>query len=145
MEQLAPSRSRSGAGSFAWRRGAEGPRCPRSFSLSISVGLGFLGLLLNLVGGLLVLLADFVELLHVLEEVGAPAQRNEQLGLLAIAAVVRGLHSNGLGANLVERSILVPAAQNESITNFQICRPTSAKKPRLNSSLSLESSRKISD
>jgi len=76
---------------------------------------------LNLVGGLLVLLADFVKFLHVLEEVGTPAQRDEELGLLAITAVVRGLHSNGLSANLMERSVLVPKKkQRVSITNFQI-------------------------
>ena len=76
-------------------------------SLSISVGLLFLGFLLNLVGGLLVLLSDVVELLHVLEELVAPAQRDEELGLLAVAAVARGLHSNGLRADLLESGVLV--------------------------------------
>jgi hypothetical protein len=76
---------------------------------------------LNLVGGLLVLLANFVEFLHVLEEVGTPAQSDEELGLLAIPAVVGGLHSNSLSANLMESSVLVPKKkQRVSITNFQI-------------------------
>ena len=49
---------------------------------------GILRLFLKLVGVLLVLLADLVELPHVLKELGAPLQRNEQLGLLAITPVV---------------------------------------------------------
>lgn len=46
-----------------------------------------LGLLLELVGGLFVLLTDLVELLHVLKEVGAPLQGDEKLGLLGVAAL----------------------------------------------------------
>jgi len=36
-----------------------------------------LGVFLNLVGGLLVLLTDFVKLLHVIEELGAALKSNE--------------------------------------------------------------------
>ena len=46
-----------------------------------------LGLLLELVGGLFVLLTDLVELLHVLKEVGAPLQGDEKLGLLGVTAL----------------------------------------------------------
>jgi hypothetical protein len=46
-----------------------------------------LGLLLELVGSLFVLLADLVELLHVLKEVGAPLQGDEKLCLLGVAAL----------------------------------------------------------
>jgi hypothetical protein len=47
-----------------------------------------LGLFVQLVGGLFVLFANFIELSHVLEEVGASLERDEELRLLAIAAVV---------------------------------------------------------
>lgn len=45
-------------------------------------------LLLELVGSLLVLLADLVELLHILKEVGTSLQGDEQFGLLAVTAFV---------------------------------------------------------
>ena len=79
-----------------------------TFSLSISVGLLFLGILLDLVGGLLVLFADVVELLHVLEEISAAAQCDEELGLLAVPAVAGGLHGDGLRPDLMESGVLVP-------------------------------------
>ena len=43
---------------------------------------------MKLVGVLLVFLADLVELPHVLEEVGASLERDEKLGLLAVAPIV---------------------------------------------------------
>jgi len=49
---------------------------------------GVLGLFLKLNGVLLVLLADLVELPHVLEEVGASLKSDEKLGFLAITSVV---------------------------------------------------------
>ena len=49
---------------------------------------GVLGLFLKLVGVLLVFFTDLVELPHVLEEVGASLERDEKLGLLAVAPIV---------------------------------------------------------
>jgi len=63
---------------------------------------------LELVGGLFVLLANLVELPHVLEEVRAPLQGDEELGLLAVASVVRGLNCDGLGSDLLESGVVVP-------------------------------------
>ena len=51
-------------------------------------GGGVLGLFLKLVGVLLVLFTDLVELPHVLEEVGASLESDEKLGLLAVAPIV---------------------------------------------------------
>lgn len=79
-----------------------------------------LGLLLELVGGLFVLLTDLVELPHVLEEVWASLQRDEKLGLLAIASVVRGLNCDGLGSDLLECRIVVPIAQQIVSLNQRI-------------------------
>ena len=75
-----------------------------------------LGLLLKLGSGLLVLLADLVELLHVLEEVGAPLEGDEELGLLGVAAlgvgaVAGGLDGDGLGSDLLECSVVVSATR----------------------------------
>ena len=81
-------------------------RMPRFSSL---LGSGaILRLLLELAGGLLVLLADLVELPHVLKEVGAPLQGDEELGLLAVASVVRGLNCDGLGSDFLESGVVVP-------------------------------------
>ena len=84
-------------------------RLPRSGSL-LSSG-AILGFLLELVGGLFVLLANLVELPHVLEEVRAPLQGDEELGLLAVASVVRGLNCDGLGSDLLESGVVVPMQQ----------------------------------
>lgn len=62
---------------------------------------------MELVGGLFILFANFIELLHVLEEVWASLESNEKLGLLAITAVVRGLDSDGLGPDFLECGIIV--------------------------------------
>jgi len=59
-----------------------------TLSLSISVGLLFLGILLNLVRSLFVFLTDLVELLHVLEKVGASLQSDKKFSFLAVATVV---------------------------------------------------------
>lgn len=72
-----------------------------------------LRLFLKLVGSLLVLLTDLVELLHVLEEVWAPLESDEKLCLLAVASVVRGLNCDGLGSDLLECGIVVPRSQNK--------------------------------
>ena len=78
-------------------------------AVALSVGLDLLlGLLLKLGGVLLVLLANLVELLHVLEEVGAALQRDEQFGLLAVAAVVRRRHRDGFRADLSKCGVVVP-------------------------------------
>jgi hypothetical protein len=63
---------------------------------------------LKLVGGLFVLLADLIELPHVLEEVGASLERDEKLGLLAVASVVGGLNCDGLGSDFLECGVVVP-------------------------------------
>jgi len=57
---------------------------------------------------LLILLTDFVEPLHVLEELGAPLKGDEKLCLLAVASVVRGLYSDRLSFDLLERGVVVP-------------------------------------
>ena len=71
-------------------------------------GSSVLGLLLELVGGLFVLLTDLVELPHVLEELGASLERDEELRLLAVASVVRGLNCDGLGSDFCECGVVVP-------------------------------------
>ena len=68
---------------------------------------GFLGLLLELASGLLVLLANLVEFLHVLEELWASLESDEKLCLLAVTAVVRGLDGNGLSSDLLECGVVV--------------------------------------
>ena len=73
---------------------------------------------MELVGGLFVLLADLVELPHVLEEVGAPLQRDEKLSLLAVASVVRGLNCDGLGSDLLECGVVVPVQTNEQCGEY---------------------------
>lgn len=75
-----------------------------------------LGLLLELVGGLFVLLADFVELPHVLEEVGASLESNEKLGLLAVASVVGGLNCDGLGSDFLECGVVVPIKATRKVS-----------------------------
>ncbi len=75
-----------------------------------------LGLLLEFVGGLFVLLTDFVELSHVLEEVGASLESDEKLGLLAIASVVGGLNCDGLGSDFLECGIVVPKTQKKIVS-----------------------------
>lgn len=74
---------------------------------SLSSG-GVLGLFLELVGGPFVLLADLVELPHVLEEVGASLEGDEELSLLAITPVVRSLNCDGLGSDFLECGVVVP-------------------------------------
>jgi len=77
--------------------------------LLISVGFLFLRIFLDLVRSLFVLLADFVEPLHVLEEIGAALESDEKLGFLAVIPVVGGgLHVNCLGPNRGEGGVIVP-------------------------------------
>jgi len=76
--------------------------------LLISVGFLFLRIFLNLVRSLFVLLADFVELLHVLKELGAALESDEKLGFLAVATVVGGLYGNGFSSDLLEGCVFVP-------------------------------------
>ena len=68
---------------------------------------------MELVGGPFVLLADLVELPHVLEEVGASLEGDEKLGLLAVAPVVRSLNCDGLGSDFLECGVVVPIQKNE--------------------------------
>ena len=56
-------------------------------------------------GKCVVFLTDLVELLHVLLEIRAFLQCDEQLGLLAIPSIA--LHSDCLGLNFLERGIIV--------------------------------------
>jgi hypothetical protein len=67
-----------------------------------------LALLSEGAGLLFVLLTDFVEPLHVLEEFRASLKGDEKLCLLAVATVVRGLHSDRLSFDFLERGIVVP-------------------------------------
>lgn len=60
-------------------------RSLRSLNLKFS-WFSSLRLFLKLVGSLFVLLADLVELFHVLEEVWAPLESDEKLCLLAVAS-----------------------------------------------------------
>lgn len=88
-----------------------------------------LGLLLEFVGGLFVLLTDFVELSHVLEEVGASLESDEKLGLLAIASVVGGLNCDGLGSDFLECCVIVP---DEILRSDDASRDSVAKGVQLN-------------
>jgi hypothetical protein len=67
---------------------------------SCSLRFFFVGLFLEFAGGLLILFANLVEFLHVLEELGASLKSDEELCLLAVSTVVGGLHSNRLGFDL---------------------------------------------
>ena len=71
-----------------------------------------LRLFLKLVGSLFVLFTDFIELLHVLEEIGRSLEGDEKLCLLAVASVVGGLDCDSLGSDLLECGIVVPKSQN---------------------------------
>ena len=71
-----------------------------------------LGFFLELACRLLVLLADLVELLHVLKEVGTSLEGDEQFGFLAVVPLVvtsgaRRLNCDGLGSDLLECSVIV--------------------------------------
>ena len=74
---------------------------------------------MELVGGPFVLLADLVELPHVLEEVGASLEGDEKLGLLAVAPVVRSLNCDGLGSDFLECGVVVPIQKMNKVS--QIC------------------------
>ena len=92
--------------------------------LLISVGFLFLRTFLNLVRSLFVLLADFVELLHVLKELGAALESDEKFGFLAVISVVGGgLHVNGLCPDRLEGGVLVSRKQSEYL--FVCARHTS--------------------
>lgn len=67
-----------------------------------------LGFLLELVGSLLILITDFVELLHVLVEIWASFEGDEKLGFLAVSALAGSLHGDCLGSDLLESGIIVP-------------------------------------
>ena len=75
----------------------------------------FLGFFL-LLGNFLVFLSDLVELSHVLLEVGAFLQGDEQLSFLAISFV--SLDSNGLGFDFLESGIVVSKAESQIKRNF---------------------------
>ena len=92
--------------------------------LLIAVGFLFLRIFLNLVRSLFVLLADFVELLHVLKELGAALESDEKFGFLAVISVVGGgLHVNGLCPDRLEGGVLVSRKQSEYL--FGCARHTS--------------------
>jgi hypothetical protein len=91
-----------------------------TLSLSISVGLLFLGILLNLVRSLFIFLTDFVELLHVFEKVGASLQSDEKFGFLAVATVVGGLHGNGFSSDLLEGCVFVSTKTHVSIGQLKL-------------------------
>lgn len=91
---------------FSLKRGPGWDCQHRGVARSLSGG-SVLGLFLQLVGGLLVLLTDFVELPHVLEEVWRSLEGDEKLGLLAVASVVRGLNCDGLGSDFRESRVVV--------------------------------------
>ena len=63
---------------------------------------------MKLAGSLFVLFANLVELLHVLEEVRASLKSDEELSLLAVPPVVRGLNCDGLGSDFLECGVVVP-------------------------------------
>lgn len=86
-----------------WSGAAVAAKSSRSLSSS-----AVLGLFVQLGGGPFVLLADFIELPHVLEEVGASLERDEELRLLAVSSVVGGLNCDGLGSDLLESGVVVP-------------------------------------
>ena len=63
---------------------------------------------MKLVGSLFVLFTDFIELLHVFEEVGTPFKGDEKLCFLAVASVVGGLNCDGLGSDFLECGVVLP-------------------------------------
>jgi hypothetical protein len=69
------------------------------FWLSIALSGGVLG------GESLVLFSDFIEFLHVLEEVFASLQGDEKFSLLAVTS--RSLNSDGSCSNLLECGVIV--------------------------------------
>lgn len=88
-----------------------------SFSLSISVVSRISGILLDLGGGSLVLFTNVVELLHILEEIIAAAQCDEQFGLFTVTTVVGGRHSDRFSADFFESGVLVSKIQ-KLLTNI---------------------------
>ena len=68
---------------------------------------------MELVGVLFVLLADLVELPHVLEEIRRSLESNEKLRLLAIASIVRSLNCDGLGSDFLECGVVVSIIQSK--------------------------------
>jgi len=107
----------------------------RTASSGSLLGSAILGFLLELVGGLFVLLANLVELSHVLEEVGAPLQSDEELGLLTVASVVRGLNCDGLGSDLLESGVVV---SDEILRSNDTGRDSVAKGVQLDCLMSLK-------
>ena len=77
-----------------------------------SLGLLFVGLFLELSGGLFIFLTNFIEFLHVLKELWTSLESDEKFGLLTVAAVVGGLHSDGLGSDLLEGGVVVSKHKN---------------------------------
>ena len=69
-------------------------------------------------GKFLVLFSDFVEFLHVLKEVLASLQGNEQFGFLAVTPA--SLNSDGSGSNLLEYGIVVSIIHNLRRNVFSI-------------------------
>lgn len=90
---------------------------------------------MELVGGLFILFANFIEFLHVLKEIWASLESNEKLGLLAITAVVRGLDSDGLGPDFLECGIIV---SDKVLGSNDAGRDCVAKGVQLNSLVRLE-------
>ena len=91
--------SRKKAKPQVWRGKLSEARCLGDLR---SLGFGFF----SLGGEALVLLSDLVELLHVLEEIGASLERDEELGLLGVAAGT--LHGDGSRLDLLESGVVVP-------------------------------------
>jgi len=87
------------------------------FSLSISVVSRISGILLDLGGGPLVLFTNVVELLHVLKEVVAAAECDEQFGLFTVTTIVGGRHSDRFSADFFESGVLVSKIQ-KLLTNI---------------------------
>lgn len=92
----------------------------RGVWISNSVGFWLFGLFLKLVGSLFVLFTDFIELLHVLEEVWTPLKGDEKLCFLAVASVIGGLNCDGLGSDLLECGVVVPKTWSKLVNRSQI-------------------------
>ena len=54
------------------------------------------------------LFLHFIQLLHVLEEVGTPLKSDEKLCILVVASIVGGLNCDGLSTDLLECGIVIP-------------------------------------
>ena len=67
----------------------------------------------GLLSKLFILLADFIEFLHVVEEVGASLKSDEEFGFLAVSVTSWTLHGDSSRSNLLKDGIVVSKMMNK--------------------------------